>query len=68
MDRIETQPMYDPISQLVYATGRQHVTDVWIDGHAQLRDGELTGIDAAALIANARQWRGRIAVVGTQSQ
>ena len=65
MDRIETQPLYNPISQLVYATGRQHVTDVWINGHAQLREGQLTGIDAARLIANARQWRGRIAAIGS---
>jgi len=63
-DRIETQPLYDPISQLVYATGRQQVTDVWIDGQAQLRNGVLTGIDTAALIANARQWRERIAATG----
>jgi 5-methylthioadenosine/S-adenosylhomocysteine deaminase len=63
MDRVETQPMYDPVSQLVYATGRQHVTDVWIDGHAKLRDGVLVDIDTAALIAKARQWRGRIAKI-----
>ena len=67
MDRIETQPLYDPISQLVYASGRQHVTDVWIDGRAQLRDGALTGIDTSALIANARQWRERIAAIGKPS-
>ena len=64
MDRIETQPLYDPISQLVYATGRQQVTDVWIDGRAKLCDGALVGIDTAALIANARQWRDRIASIG----
>lgn len=67
MDRIETQPLYDPISQLVYATGRQQVTDVWIDGCAQLRDGVLVGIDTSALIANARQWRERIAMIGKPS-
>ncbi|HEV2607173.1 MAG TPA: TRZ/ATZ family hydrolase [Xanthomonadaceae bacterium] len=65
MDRIETQPLYDPISQLVYATGRQQVTDVWIDGRAQLRDGVLANIDTSALIANARQWRERIAAIGS---
>jgi 5-methylthioadenosine/S-adenosylhomocysteine deaminase len=67
MDRIETQPLYDPISQLVYATGRQHVTDVWIDGRAQLRDGVLANIDTSALIANAHQWRERIAAIGKAS-
>ena len=64
MDRIETQPLYDPISQLVYATGRQHVTDVWIDGERKLRDGVLVDIDTSAVIANAHQWRERIAVIG----
>jgi len=67
MDRIETQPLYDPISQLVYATGRQHVTDVWIDGRAQLRDGVLADFDTSASIANARQWRERIATIGKSS-
>lgn len=66
-DRIETQPLYDPISQLVYATGRQHVTDVWIDGQRKLRDGELTGIDTRAIVANARQWKDRIAAIGRTS-
>ncbi len=64
MDRIEAQPLYNPISQLVYATGRQHVTDVWIDGRVQLSEGVLLDIDTAALIANARQWCGRIAAIG----
>ncbi|HTD28998.1 MAG TPA: amidohydrolase family protein, partial [Xanthomonadaceae bacterium] len=68
MDRIETQPLFDPISQLVYATGRQHVTDVWIDGRTHLRDGRLVGMDTCALIANARQWRERIAAIGKPSR
>jgi 5-methylthioadenosine/S-adenosylhomocysteine deaminase len=28
----ETEPMYNPLSQLVYATGRHQVTDVWVAG------------------------------------
>ena len=63
MDRIETQPLYHAISQLVYATGRQQVSDVWIAGRAQLRDGVLTGMDTEALRANAKQWRTRIAAL-----
>jgi 5-methylthioadenosine/S-adenosylhomocysteine deaminase len=63
MDRVETQPLYAAISQLVYATGRQQVSDVWINGHAGLRDGMLTGIDTDALRAKAHQWRERIAAI-----
>jgi 5-methylthioadenosine/S-adenosylhomocysteine deaminase len=29
---LETQPVFDPISHLAYACGREHVTDVWIAG------------------------------------
>jgi 5-methylthioadenosine/S-adenosylhomocysteine deaminase len=63
MDRIETQPLYNAISQLVYATGRQQVSDVWIGGQAKLRDGELAGMDTETLCANAKQWRARIAAI-----
>ena len=52
------------LSQLVYATGRQQVSDVWIAGRRKLDQRELVDIDTAALIANARQWRTRIAALG----
>ena len=63
MDALETQPMYHPISQLVYSTGRQQVRDVWIAGQCKLADGELTDIDVPGLLARVRQWRQRIAAV-----
>jgi 5-methylthioadenosine/S-adenosylhomocysteine deaminase len=53
------------VSQLVYATGRQQVGDVWIAGVHKLRERELVDMDAAAIVANARQWRERIAAVKT---
>lgn len=60
-DVIETQPFYNAISQIVYASGRQQVSDVWIDGVPKLRDGALVDLDEAALIAKAREWGARIA-------
>ena len=33
----ETQPCYDPVSHLVYACGREHVTDVWVAGQRSSR-------------------------------
>ncbi|QCU72596.1 TRZ/ATZ family hydrolase [Luteimonas yindakuii] len=64
LSALETQPLHHVHSQLVYATGRHQVSDVWIAGRARLRSRELVDIDAAALIANARQWRTRIAALG----
>ncbi|NUS39485.1 MAG: TRZ/ATZ family hydrolase [Lysobacter sp.] len=60
---IETQPLHHVISQLVYACGRQQVTDVWIAGRRRLRERALVDMDEAALLANARQWRERIAAI-----
>jgi 5-methylthioadenosine/S-adenosylhomocysteine deaminase len=50
-------------SQLVYAAGRQQVSDVWIDGVRKLRERTLVDMDIDAIVANARQWRERIARV-----
>ncbi len=63
LDPLETQPVYHVLSQLAYATGRHQVTDVWIAGKAKLRDRVLVDVDLDALLANARQWRARIAQV-----
>ncbi|MBW8369023.1 MAG: amidohydrolase family protein, partial [Arenimonas sp.] len=61
MDPLETQPMYHAISQLVYATGRHQVSDVWIGGVRKLDAGALVDMDIPAIRARTRQWRERIA-------
>ncbi|HMB55999.1 MAG TPA: TRZ/ATZ family hydrolase [Arenimonas sp.] len=66
MDALETQPMYNAISHLVYATGRHQVSDVWIAGQRKLADRELVGIDVDALRAKTRQWQQRIAAIGNK--
>ena len=58
---LETQPLFNVPSQLVYATGRHQVTDVWIAGRRKQAARELVDIDTAALVASAGQWRERIA-------
>ncbi len=63
LDRIETQPLHHVISQVVYAAGRQQVSDVWIAGRRKLRERALVDMDEAGILANARQWRERIAAV-----
>ena len=61
MDQIETQPLYQVISQLVYACGRDQVRDVWVAGRHLLKDRQLTTLDEAAILDSARQWRDKIA-------
>jgi 5-methylthioadenosine/S-adenosylhomocysteine deaminase len=61
LDEVETEPMYNAISQLVYAAGRQQVSDVWIAGRRKLRERVLADLDPRELGARARRWRDRIA-------
>ena len=60
LSEIETQPVYDPISQIVYAAQGRQVSDVWIGGRLMLRRGNLLTLDPAELSEIAHQWRGRI--------
>lgn len=54
------QPVYDPVSQLIYSTSRDAVRHVWIGGKQLLESGRLTRMDEQQVIANARQWGERI--------
>lgn len=55
------QPIYDPVSQLIYASGRDCVKHVWVGGKQLLDDGRLTRMDESELIAKAKEWGARIA-------
>ncbi len=63
LSTLETQPLHHVVSQLIYATGRQQVSDVWIAGKQKLSRRELIGMDVPAILANARQWQQRIAQI-----
>jgi 5-methylthioadenosine/S-adenosylhomocysteine deaminase len=60
LDAIELAPCYDPLSHLVYAAGREHVTHVWVNGELLVEDGRLTHIDTGELAAKARYWQEKI--------
>mgnify|MGYP006390525573 FL=1 len=54
------QPVYDPVSQLIYATGRDCVKHLWVAGKHLLNNGELTRMDEQQLCATAKAWGERI--------
>jgi 5-methylthioadenosine/S-adenosylhomocysteine deaminase len=60
---LETQPLFHIISQLVYATGRHQVSDVWIAGKRKLAARELVDMDVPAMLARTHAWRERIAAI-----
>lgn len=54
------QPVYDPVSQLIYATGRDCVKHLWVGGKQLLDDRRLTRLDEQQLCATANAWGQRI--------
>ncbi|WP_312494958.1 TRZ/ATZ family hydrolase [Pseudomonas cremoris] len=54
------QPIYDPVSQLIYATGRDCVKHLWVAGKQLLDDRLLTRMDEQQLTATAIAWGQRI--------
>ncbi len=56
----ETQPVYNPLSQLVYAAGRHQVSDVWVAGRRLLADRRLTTLDMDETVRRARDWGAKV--------
>ncbi|MCH9697443.1 MAG: TRZ/ATZ family hydrolase [Gammaproteobacteria bacterium] len=57
MDDIVTRPMFNPISQLVYATHCHQVTDVWIAGKHLVQSGKLSSMDITQLKYDVDRWQ-----------
>jgi 5-methylthioadenosine/S-adenosylhomocysteine deaminase len=57
----ETRPCYSPVSHLVYVTGREHVSDVWVSGIARVMQGDLLHPHNNDLKARARLWQNQVA-------
>jgi 5-methylthioadenosine/S-adenosylhomocysteine deaminase len=60
LSAIETTPMFDPISHLVYCTGRNQVSDVWVAGKHLMKQRVLTSLDIATISTAARELATRI--------
>ncbi len=60
LSRPNSQPVYDPVSQVVYTAGADQVSDVWVAGRHLLDNGHLTNVDVSGLLARANEWRQRI--------
>lgn len=56
----ELEPCYDPVSHLVYAAGREHVSHVWVNGEILLEQRRLTTLDRRDIQARTAQWQERI--------
>ena len=60
MDSLQTTPMYDVISHLIYAASSQQVSHVWVGGRMLLQDAQFLHLDVDGIIGRAGYWAERI--------
>ncbi len=58
------EPVYDPVSHLVYAAGREDVSDVWVDGRRRVAEGRLLD-PPDGLDTRIQMWQNAISVAGS---
>ena len=61
LDSLQTTPMYDVVSHLVYAASSQQVSHVWVGGRMLLQDAQFLHMDIGDIMERANDWAMRIA-------
>ncbi|MBX2867120.1 MAG: TRZ/ATZ family hydrolase [Acidiferrobacterales bacterium] len=56
-----TQPVFNPLSLLVYSASRSQVNHVWVAGKQLLKDRQLTTLDLDEVLEGAKEWGLKIA-------
>jgi len=59
-DDIEMLPMYLPAAQIVYASNRQQVSDVWVNGKQLMQNRKLLTLDEEEIKKKAIYWGNKI--------
>jgi 5-methylthioadenosine/S-adenosylhomocysteine deaminase len=60
LDRPNAVPLYDPISQMVYALKADDVRDVMVNGKPVVRDGSILTLNEPQILEKAREFRDKI--------
>ncbi|MBD9357052.1 TRZ/ATZ family hydrolase [Methylomonas albis] len=60
LSELETQPLFNPLAQIVYAAGRHQVTDVWVNGKQLLKARRLTTLNYEDLLRRVDVWSRRL--------
>jgi 5-methylthioadenosine/S-adenosylhomocysteine deaminase len=59
LGELESQPLYDPISQIIYTANRNQVSDVWVAGKQLLQSRELLSLNENQIKLSAVKWKER---------
>ncbi len=56
LDRPNAVPLYDPVSQMVYALKADDVRDVMVNGKPVVRDGQILTLDEKLILSKAAEY------------
>ncbi|MGI1677465.1 MAG: TRZ/ATZ family hydrolase [Cellvibrionaceae bacterium] len=60
IDTIESMPLFNPVSHIVYTNASKNVTDVWVDGKQLLKDKQLITLNEIEILHHAKNWQEKI--------
>jgi 5-methylthioadenosine/S-adenosylhomocysteine deaminase len=60
LDRPNAVPIYDPISQMVYALKAEDVRDVMVNGKPVVEDGRILTLNEAQILQKAMEYRAKV--------
>jgi len=60
IDRPNAQPLYDAVSQMVYALKASDVRDVMVNGRPVVRDGRILTLNEQQVLAKAAEYRAKV--------
>lgn len=60
LNDLNTQPVYDPIAQFVYAANSRQISHVWVDGKLVCEHGQVRVIDMEKLRVQINNWQAKL--------
>lgn len=60
---VSTQPVYDPVSQLVFSASREQLSDVWVHGKQLVSNKKLVDMDIDQLLVKVAHWGTKISEI-----
>ncbi|MCG8671135.1 MAG: TRZ/ATZ family hydrolase [Pseudomonadales bacterium] len=63
----ETSPFYNPVSQLVYSTTADKVSDTWVAGKALMTNRQLLTLNCDSIMQRSKEWHQKIAAADQQN-
>lgn len=60
LSSLDVSPCFDPISHLVYSSGREHISHVWVAGKCCVERGELTFASQNDLKNSVSLWQNKV--------